>query len=76
MLGGALLAMNLKDLDQREMVDYVYAEVRIEVKMRWKRVRNALIIESRLRKKSGMPSNKPPAKLPPLGDAPPDVPEW
>ena len=47
----SMLALNLHDLDTREMGDFVTAEVRGEIKMRWRRVRNAFIIESRLRRR-------------------------
>lgn len=75
-MGAALLAMNLHDLDTREMGVFVEAEVRGEVKMRWRRVRNAFVIEARLRKQmNARKSDKPPAKLPPIEKAAAPPPE-
>ena len=70
MMGSALLAINLLDLECREMADYSMAEVRGEVKMRWRRARNAFIAEARIRKRIGLksPSGSPskPRRLPPI----------
>ena len=76
-LGAALIAMNLHDVDTREMADFTLAEVRGEVKMRWRRVRNAFIVEARLRRRTaskapsaGEPPQRPPARLPPINGPP------
>lgn len=70
MLGGAVLALNMRDLtDTREMADMVYAEVSGEVKGRWRRVRSAFRLEAelrRMRKRVGAAPNVSTKLLPPL----------
>ena len=56
MMGGAMLATALlkhEDLDTREMAMFGEADAAGEVKIRWRKVRNAVVVEAALRKGVG-----------------------
>ena len=54
MMGGAMLATALlkhEDLDTREMAMFGEADAAGEVKIRWRKVRNAVVVEAALRER-------------------------